>query len=78
MKRTKSVGMLGSGSGSGGSGRVQKAELVISKIDEMPVVRRYGTKIERPAVVVEAPVAPVAPVAPPVVTPVVAPVVYKI
>ena len=35
----------------------------ISNIDEIPVDRRCGTKIERPAVVVvEAPVAPVAPV----------------
>ena len=44
--------MLGSGSR---SGRVQKGELIISKIiDEMPVARRCGTKIdERPAVVVD-------------------------
>ena len=41
LKRTKSVGMLGSGSG--GSGRVQKGELVISKIDEGPMVRRCRT-----------------------------------
>ena len=37
LKRTKSVGMLGSGR------RVQKAELIISKIDEGPMVRRCRT-----------------------------------
>ena len=37
LKRTKSVGMLGSGR------RVQKGELIISKIDEGPMVRRCRT-----------------------------------